>query len=439
MSASQIEAARIRGYADRQSVKPGERIGFCLSDMNGGGVAKCPLRVMRLGLRESEILCDIADVAAQPVPVRGWLDNGWSVSYALEIGREWKPGIYALRAGRGGDDTKDVFFIVRSSRAPGIIVQLPTTTINAYNNWGGAGLYGYNSPAGAAQIVSFNRPQQSDDAWKRGFGFAEEWNQRIKPFVRWMEAAGYDADYISGTDLHDDQDLLKPYRLFVSIGHDEYWSREMRERFDAFVARGGNAAIFGGNTCYWQIRLERDGRDIRQICYRDVEKDPVIDAKRKTLTWRDLGEPENTSFGAGFAKGAWKGNGSPGAFEVHRPEHWVFEGTGLQASDRFGEETLVYETNGADYARDAHGYPVITGTDGTPANYEILALTELPDWGTPGNAAMGLFTRGGTVFNAATTDWARGLEGSLAKGSHLQTTCAKITRNVIARLSNRTG
>ena len=307
MSVSQAEGLRIRGYANRQSIMPGERIGFCLSDMNGRGVADCPLSIVRLGLHETEMLRSAADVPAQSIPARGWDDNGWSVSYTLEIGRDWKPGIYALRAGREGDDTKDVFFIVRSAprKAPAIVVQLPTTTINAYNNWGGAGLYGYNSPAGAAEIVSFNRPQQSDDAWKRGFGFAEEWNQRIKPFVQWLETAGYEADYIAGTDLHFDENLLKPYRLFVSIGHDEYWSREMRERFDAFIAGGGNAAIFGGNTCYWQIRLERDGQSIRQICYRDAEKDPAKDATRKTVMWRDLGEPENTSFGAGFDKGAW--------------------------------------------------------------------------------------------------------------------------------------
>ena len=120
---------------------------------------------------------------------------------------------------------------------------------------------------------------------------------------------------------------------------------------------------------------------------------------------------------------------------MHRPEHWVFEGTDLRTGDTFGGETLAYETNGVDYALDAEGRAVPTGADGTPGDYLILGLAELLDWGTPGNAAMGLFTRGGTVFNAATTDWARGLANCLAPDNHLRTDCARITRNVIERLS----
>ena len=85
---------------------------------------------------------------------------------------------------------------------------------------------------------------------------------------------------------------------------------------------------------------------------------------------------------------------------------------------------------------DQHGLPVPTGVDGTPRNYAILALADLPHWGTPGNAAMGIFTRegGGTVFNAATTDWAKGLEACVEAGDPLRTVTGKITRNVIDHL-----
>ena len=29
--------------------------------------------------------------------------------------------------------------------------------------------------------------------------------------------------------------------MFISVGHDEYWSSEMRDRVEAFVKAGGNA------------------------------------------------------------------------------------------------------------------------------------------------------------------------------------------------------
>jgi hypothetical protein len=41
---------------------------------------------------------------------------------------------------------------------------------------------------------------------------------------------------------------------------------------------------------------------------------------------------------------------------------------------------------------------------------------------------MGLYTRGGTVFTAGTTDWAHGLQSGDAA-------VQKITRNVLDRLS----
>ena len=48
--------------------------------------------------------------------------------------------------------------------------------------------------------------------------------------------------------------------------------------------------------------------------------------------------------------------------------------------------------------------------------------------GRTGAACLGVYTRGGTVFNAATTDWAHGLKGEDA-------TVIRITKNVLDRLS----
>ena len=424
-------------------------IRFHIADLQATGSQTFPISFVRLGQHESEVASDIAMVrAAGALGAQSLANNGWEESCALRIGRAWRSGVYVARVHAPGGDAPDIFFVVRRTRpdpTAQIVIQIPTTTINAYNNWGGSSLYEYNSGGSAARAVSFNRPQQSDPLWPRGYGFQEEWDHRVKAFVQWMEAVGYEADFITNNDLHESGAAIDSYRLFISIGHDEYWSGEMRDNFDRFVARGGNAAIFGGNTCYWRIRLEPDEMtgDLyrRLVCCRAAADDGIKDPRLNTVAWKETGYPENASLGAGFAFGGWKGGGSFGAFTVYRPEHWAFAGTGLRKGDRFGSEPggllLGYETSGVDFVRDSGGSPVPTGSDGTPMDYQILALAELPDWGAPGNAAMGILANrasGGSVFNAATTDWAKGLATCLSDGNHFSTVTAKITRNVVDHL-----
>src|SRR5207249_1659914 len=73
------------------------------------------------------------------------------------------------------------------------------------------------------------------------------------PFIAWVESHGYRVDYCTDLDLHEDPSLLAPYRLLLSVGHDEYWSDAMRAHAEQFVANGGNLAFFSGNICWWRI------------------------------------------------------------------------------------------------------------------------------------------------------------------------------------------
>jgi hypothetical protein len=135
-----------------------------------------------------------------------------------------------------------------------------------------------------------------------------------------------------------------------------------------------------------------------------------------------------------------------GAFTAHRPDHWVFAGTGLESGGSFGgKQTIVgYECDGCEFVLK-EGLPVPTYRDGTPEGFLILATCPArwhPDdavWydrfprestGTPalGAAVMGLYQRGGTVLTVGTTDWSHGLRGG-------EPVVERITKNVLDRLS----
>ena len=94
---------------------------------------------------------------------------------------------------------------------------------------------------------------------------------------------------------------------------------------------------------------------------------------------------------------------------------------------------MGYEADGARRSRSATGVAVPTGDGQTPPTFFILGLAELSSgWVTasPGPAAtMGIYTTpgGGTVFQAATTDW------PILVPRDRQV--AAITRNVLDRLA----
>ena len=130
----------------------------------------------------------------------------------------------------------------------------------------------------------------------------------------------------------------------------------------------------------------------------------------------------------------------PAAYEIHRPDHWIFANTNLKRGDRFGgQDTIVgYECDGCEM-KIVDGLPIPTHKDGTPENFVILGTCPArwaPDdafWYDQfpkdriGAAVMGTYTRGGTVFTVGSTDWAHGLKGA-------DPVVAQITKNVLDKL-----
>ena len=65
-------------------------------------------------------------------------------------------------------------------------------------------------------------------------------------------------------------------KLFLSVGHDEYWSGQQRRIVAAARDDGVSLAFFSGNEMYWRIRWESsivDGADYRTVVvYKDSQE-----------------------------------------------------------------------------------------------------------------------------------------------------------------------
>lgn len=412
-------------YSDRFSYGPGETVTLFVSST----ALRFDLEILRDGAGETPVLTQ-RNIAAhwQETPDQcSVLGCGWQDTFEFRIPEEWPSGAYRLTLRAEGRDGAPIhcyhLFILHPAPARktgGRILQVAATgTWTAYNTWGGSNHYqGITGPNRDqyATGVSTQRP------WCRGFvvlpkeaprvplevslpvgttpryphmewayatGYSKKyasagWASYDSHFFRWAERAGYEVDLASQHELHFKPEILEGYDCAVFVGHDEYWTWEMRDAVDSFVGRGGHAARFAGNFM-WQTRLEDEGR--RQVCYkyRARAEDPAYktgDVTRATNSWEapEIGRPGSATFGLNSTNGVYAGWGGCAprgvrGFPVCRPGHWAFAGTGLFYGDLLGADSHIYgyEVDGLDY-EIRHGLPHPTKTSGAPEGLEILAL-----------------------------------------------------------------
>ncbi|MIL09967.1 hypothetical protein BZU93_29350, partial [Salmonella enterica subsp. enterica] len=418
------ERGEIWCYSDKMSYRPGETVQLQVSST----APVFDLRIVRDGATETPVF-EARGLAArwQETPDQCSVEGCcWETSFAFPIDRDWPSGAYRLTLeadGRKGERINCHHILIvapQAGRKRGRILQIAATgTWTAYNTWGGSNHYqGITGPARNqyATSVSTQRP------WCRGFallpadaprvpleiytapaappryphmewafanGYSKKyassgWASYDSLFFRWAERAGYQVDLASQHELHFSPDILDDYDCVVFVGHDEYWTWEMRDAVDHWVERGGHAARFAGNFM-WQTRLEDEGR--RQVCYkyRARAEDPVYRSPDKTRTsgcWEaaEIGRSAVETFGLNALRGlyvGWGGCAPRGVrgFPVYRPEHWAFAGAGLYYGDQLGSEghAFGYEVDGLDYII-RNGLPEPDPASGAPEGLQILAL-----------------------------------------------------------------
>lgn len=497
------------GYCWPQSVEAGDEVGLHLSADAGSDVV---VEIARVGASAEVVWEGAVPAETHGVPADASTHGcGWPVAATVAVDPAWASGFYlvTLRAEDPATAPTHAFFVVRPQldRPSGtILLALATNTWHAYNDFGGWNLYTgatqvslrrpmapgflHKPPGKGRRVTVMDTPDPTMTAhigylflnglsqWAGSAGWPD-WEQ---PFLSWAERHGWAIDVVTNADLEDHSELLgpdSPYRLYLSVGHDEYWTKAMRDTVEGFVGRGGNAAFLSGNTACWQVRLEdrnTEGPAATMVGYKQqFADDPVLGTDRQgelTSYWSDvlIGRPENQMTGVSFTRGGYHRIGGAvasgsGGYTVHRPDHWLLEGTGLGYGDQLGADavTVGYECDGCELTL-VDGRPVPTGGDGTPTDLVVIAtapamhfdrvnaprppaadepaegehiasrvIGDAPDAFdriAHGHAVLGSFTApgGGTVVTAGTTEWAHGLSGRSPE-------VEQITENLLRRLS----
>jgi hypothetical protein len=450
----------IQGYPGRASVAPGERLVLHVSS----DAPRFRVRFYRWGdglvpMRESPWLA--GEYAPPQDPAIDWQ---WP-AYEFTIPQDWPSAVYLCHLEEPADgpfgetvDRAAALFVVRGEGRVPLLYKIPLATYHAYNRTGGGCFYVNPSqsqtPPGSK--VSLHRPGGGIGGathgaidYYNGSSPRQTFAHWDAPFIRWLLRNGYAAEFCTDLDIHEDPRLCARYRLLLSVGHDEYWTETTRDRVEDFIAGGGNLAFFGANVCWWRIHLV-DARNA-MVCHQGGPAGALDHWWPRT----GVNRPEDSLTGVSYRHGGgwWDGPRRIAGYAVQQPDHWVFEGTGLRRGEVFGKDTtpplVGYECDGAPLDRfdEATGIAVLSPDArrwGTPDDFQLLAVgplgagwqdlptREASPFGAGIHAAtMGVYSRNGTVFTAATTDWAQVLT------SAQDVRVGKITRNVIDRLLDR--
>ena len=367
----------------------------------------------------------------------GLTDCGnWAASATWTIPSTAVSGIYFAKVIRNDTNgASHIMFIVRddASNSP-ILFQTSDTAWQAYNSYGGNSLYA-GAPGtnpGRAYKVSYNRPVSTRTTRPETWVFNAEY-----PMVRWLEANGYNVSYASGVDTdRRGATALQTHKIYMSVGHDEYWSAGQRSNVEAARAAGVNLAFFSANQTFWKTRYENsiDGSNTAYrtlVSYKETHANAVIDPADPptwTGTWRDPrfsppadgGKPENALAGS--------------IFMVNGSDYRALQVPYAYSRLRFWRNTSIANLTSGQTATIGAGCTCLIGYewnedldngfrpggmfDLSSSTY-LINNSLLLDYGNnygSGSATHSLtlyrYPNGGLVFGAGTVDYSWGLDGN---------------------------
>jgi hypothetical protein len=377
------------------------------------------------------------------------IECNWQDPYVLEVPDDWTSGFYLAKLTASSGQQSYIIFVVKDHRPSDFLFQSSVTTYQAYNNWGGKSLYEWNSQGRQVAKVSFNRPYAISPNPAAAYGVgAGEFLTNIQPpsrtssagweysMVRWLEKEGYDVTYATDIDTHANPNLLLSHRVFLTVGHDEYWSWSMRQNVEAARDAGVSLGFFSANTCYWQIRFEDSNitGDIDRtiVTYKEQSnldpfgQDTMADNDRQITTrWRQspVSLPEAALMGVMYQT-------DPVLADLRlapTAPKWVLANTGLKAGD-----TLP----------GLLGYEVDRMTAASPPGTVAIAHSPYLYHGETRYADTTVYEAqsGAIVFATGSIQWSWGLDDynvPQLRPSYRSEATQQMTRNILARLAKQ--
>ena len=441
----------IVGFATDISVNQGQTINFKINT-NASAYTMNIYRIGYYGGMGARLITSITPSVQLPQTQPACITNAatnlvdcgnWAVSASWQVPATATSGIYFVlltRTDTGGQN--HIVFVVRNDASTSnIIFQTSDESWQAYNEWQpssttvGHSLYGPTEVfdiTNRSYKVSYNRPFHTRDfsfesaTWVFGAEY---------PMVRWLEANGYDVTYFTGMDADRYGSLILNHKVYLSVGHDEYWSGNQRTNVEAARSAGVHLAFFSGNETFWKTRWENsiDGTSTPYrtlVCYKETYANAVIDPDDPptwTGTWRDPrfsppadgGRPENALHGTIFMVNGVGPDNTNLSIQVPQADGQMrfWRNTSVAALALGSTATLPAGTLGYEWDEDVdNGFRPAGLWHLSTATYPMTTDLLLDYGETYGagtathNMTMYRASSGALVFGAGTVQWSWGLD-----------------------------
>ena len=401
----------MEGYCSHQSIEAGETLRIMASADPPG---RFQIEIFRMGYyggagaRLMTVLGPF-DAPRQPDPPVGpnrLRECKWEPSTELKIPAGWLSGVYLGRLTRLAENSNVhawqsfVVFIVRDRRKAEVLLQASDNTWQAYNRWpDDYSMYTDPRHSWAPGVaVSFDRPygkyaQIYEHPLSVGSGEFLLWEF---PLCYWLEQQGYDVTYCSNSDMIDPAQMQRA-RVFISVGHDEYWDPRQYDAAMSGIKSGVTALFLSGNAVCGITPFEpgNSGRPNRIISRQGRYGGATEIENREFYKFPFPMTGPNEALLMG-ARSPFPFNGG-GDWLASKPDHWIFTGTGMKAGDRI-PGLVGWEYHG-DPPTDLPGLEIVA------AGTALVGGIRPQRW----TATIYPGPKKNFVFNASTIFWAQGL------------------------------
>lgn len=425
-------------------------------------------------------------------------DCRWPVTFSYKVPQDLPSGCYALECTEVQGDDAETFFVPffvtapRGTATASILLLMPTFSYLAYANSQvyqnapggqlanghitvledldfamsmgieqyGLSLYDRHLDGGGVQYSTWRRPQLNMQPSYQHEQSSQVWQYPADlHLVCWMTDQGFDYDVATDHDLHEEgAELLQRYNAVLTATHPEYYSEEMIDAWEGYLAGGGRGMYMGGNGMYWVTSVAPGKSHVVEVRRGEVGDQPWrgrpgelqhSTTGEKGSLWRMRGRAPQKVWGTGYTAHTM----AVSTYYEFLPDAtdpgvgWITDG--IDTTERLGDFGLV---NGGAAGLEVDRYDL---AQGTPPHCRVLAssvghdansmlVTEEIYGAHPATngeenplvrADITYFTtpNGGAMFATSSMSWSASLFHDGGDNA-----VARMTANVIGRFSDPT-